>query len=76
MSTPTQSAPPPWLIRNQRIFAIQERARMALAALRLSDTNGRDYATHDFAEADLSAHEVSDAIAELVALALHVEDEQ
>jgi hypothetical protein len=63
------------LIRNQRVFSTQERARRALAALRLSDTQGRDYATHDFTDADLNAHELSDAIADLVAMALHVEDD-
>lgn len=73
--THTQSAPPAWLIRNQRVFAAQESARKALDALRLADwREGRDR-THDFTEADRHAHDITDAIADLVALALHIEDD-
>ena len=76
MTTHAQSAIPAWVIRNQRIFSTQERARKALEALRLADwREGRDR-THDFTEADKHAHVITDAVAELVALALHVEDDE
>ena len=76
-TTPTQSAPNPVLIqRNQRIFAAQERARRALEDVRCHawrTGKGLNAAT-DLRE-QTAAHELSDAIADLVAFAARVDDE-
>ena len=64
-------ATPAWVTRNARIFATQDRARKALDALRLAYETGAGTDT-----ADRHAHDVTDALAELSALALHVEDDQ
>ena len=77
-TTPTQSAEQSAVIhRNQRIFATQEKARRALEEVRCHAwrLGARLNDERDTREQD-AAHAVSDAVAELVALALHVEDDE